>query len=96
MWAQAGFSPDDFWHQTPYHFQMVMEGVRKRLTLEHDARIRQAYDSGAFAGLAYHGKLKPIKNYIGSQSQSRKMSNQEMLANMRILAQRANRKTKRD
>lgn len=79
-----------FWHQTPYHFQMVMDGIRKRLTLEHEARTQHAYEIGAFSGLAHHGKLKPLKTYIGSQS--RKMSNQEMLANMRILAQRANRK----
>lgn len=94
MWAQAGFSPDLFWHQTPYHFQMVMEGVRKRLALEQEARTYLAYETGAFGGLAYHGKLKAFKHY--SRPQSRKMSNQEMLANMRILAQRANRKAKKD
>jgi hypothetical protein len=92
MWVQSGFHPDPFWDQTPRHFQLIMDGVRKRLKFDADARTSLAYESGAFAGLAHAGKLKALKHYI--KQPSSKMSNQEMLANMRILAQRANRKAK--
>ncbi len=90
MWVQSGFDPDPFWEQTPRHFQLIMEGVRKRMKFDADARTSLAYESGAFAGLAQAGKLKALKHYLKKQPTG-KMSNQEMLANMRILAQRANR-----
>jgi hypothetical protein len=90
MWAQAGFSPDMFWHQTPYHFQMVMGGVRKKMKSDADSEMSLAYHSGLFAAIAQSGKIKPLKHYL--RSEPRKMSAKEMLANMRILAQRANRK----
>lgn len=64
MWVQAGFTPDTFWQQTPRLFQLAMEAVGKRLRSEADARTGLAYETGAFAGLAHHGKLKPIKHYM--------------------------------
>ena len=94
MWAQAGFRPDDFWRQTPLHFQLVMRGVRKRMEGEASAKRMQAYETGAFAGLAHHGKLKAFNHY--SQEPQRKMSAKEMLANMKILASRVNREFAND
>ena len=94
MWAQAGFDPDAFWHQTPLHLQLAMRGVRKRLEGEADSRTALAYETGAFAGLAQNGKLKAFKHY--QRKPERKMSNQEMLGNMRLLAQRANREFAND
>lgn len=64
MWLQAGFQPDDFWHQTPLHFQIAMRGVRKRHEIEADARIAQAWSTAAFSGAAQNGKLKPLKHYL--------------------------------
>ncbi len=90
MWVQCGFAPDPFWEQTPRHFQLVMEGVRKKMKSEADSEMSLAYHSGLFAAIAQSGKIKPLKHYLRSPTQP--MSNKEMLANMRILAQRANRK----
>lgn len=64
MWVQAGFAPDDFWHQTPLHFQIAMRGVRKRLENEADIRIAQSWTAAAFNGAAQNGKLKPLKHYL--------------------------------
>lgn len=82
--------PDDFWHQTPLHFQYVMKGVRKRLEAQNEANTALAWQSAAFTGAASVGKLKPLREYL--RKPPRKMSNAEMLANMRILAMRNNRK----
>lgn len=94
MWAQSGFDPDAFWHQTPLHFQLVMRGVRKRLENEAEGRTAQAYEAGAFSGLASNGKLKALDHY--TKKPSRKMTNKEMLANMKMLAKRANREFAND
>lgn len=67
MWVQAGFVPDAFWQQTPRHYQLAMQGVRKRLEGEAQARTAQAYEAGAFGGLAYHGKLKALAHYTGKK-----------------------------
>lgn len=65
MWCQAGFDPDQFWHQTPSHFQLTMRGVRKRLSAEADARLRQAWWGAAFGGLTQSkGGLKPLEHYL--------------------------------
>lgn len=68
MWAQAGFQPDDFWQQTPRHYQLVMRGVRKRLENEREQREILAHETGAFSGLAHHGKLKALSHYQASSS----------------------------
>lgn len=81
MWVQAQFAPETFWHQTPRHYQLAMEGVRKRLQAEFDARIRQAWETGLFTGAAQAGKLKPLKTYLPSPN--RAQSGSEMLAAMR-------------
>lgn len=79
MWIQSGFVPDDFWHQTPRHFQLAMQGVRKRLKSEADSRTAQAWQAGAFSGLAANGKLKPLKTYL---SGTKAQTPQAMLAAM--------------
>jgi hypothetical protein len=66
-----------------------MDGAAERMKADSDNRTAQAYESGLFAAIAQGGKLKPLKHYL--RSEPRKMSAKEMLANMRILAQRANR-----
>lgn len=70
MWVQAGFSPDDFWQQTPRHFQLVMQGVRKRLENESQDRTRQAWEVGAFSAAAQAGKLKPLKHYLAPKAKA--------------------------
>ncbi len=66
MWVQAGFSPDDFWHQTPAVFQMAMKGVRKRLEQQNHAATKQAWETGAFSAAGAAGKLKPLAPYTKS------------------------------
>jgi hypothetical protein len=92
MWVQASFSPDSFWQQTPRHFQLAMRGVRKRMEGEAQARTAQAYEAGAFAGLAHHGKLKALKHYTGK---SRAQSPREMAAMIQALGAKSNMKIRR-
>lgn len=77
MWIQAGFAPDAFWHQTPLHLQLAMQGVRKRLVAENEAETRVAWTTAAFSGAAQAGKLKPLRNYL---RKARRQTPQEMLA----------------
>lgn len=92
MWVQAGFSPDTFYSQTPRHFQLAMRGVRKRMETEAQARTALAYESGAFAGLAHHGKLKALKHYT---RQNRAQSPREMATLIQSLGARSNMKIRR-
>lgn len=78
MWVQAGLSPDDFWHQTPRHFQLVMQGVRKRLETESQERTRHAWETAAFVSAASAGKLKPLRKYLRQPDQ--RQQPREMLA----------------
>lgn len=86
MWVQAGFSPELFWDQTPRHFQLAMRGVRKRRESEADRLTAQAWQAGAFSGLAQAGKLKPMKHYLGRTDKAQRPK--EMLA--ALLAYQAN------
>lgn len=73
MWCRADFEPDLFWHQTPLHFRLAMRGVRQRLSAEADAHLRQAWWSGAFAGLTQSkGGLKPLEHYLRRSEQRRR------------------------
>ncbi len=87
MWVQAGFSPCSFWQQTPRLFQLTMEAVGKRLRHEADFRTEQAYETGAFAGLAHHGKLKALKHYQRKQSPQ---TPSEMVAMIKTMGARSN------
>lgn len=91
MWVDAGFSPDEFWKQTPRSFQLTMKGVRQRLERQAEMTVRNSYDTGAFSGLAYHGKLKALTDYLPKKPQTR----EEMLATMRALANAVNSKFKK-
>lgn len=86
MWIEAGFSPDDFWHQTPRLFQLAMQGVRKRLDREARDRTIQAWETGAFAASGAAGKLKPLKHYLPTKTSAQ--APRDMLAAM--LAYQAN------
>jgi hypothetical protein len=81
MWVEAGFDPDNFWHQTPDTFGLTMKGVRKRMERESDAQITLAWQTGAFAASAQAGKLKPLRSYIRKPGPVQKPS--EMLAHLR-------------
>lgn len=71
MWIQAGFSPEPFWDQTPRHFQLAMEGVRKRLLRDGEADLRLAWHTGGFSASASVGKLKPLRTYLaGNKAQT--------------------------
>jgi hypothetical protein len=91
MWVQAGFSPDTFYSQTPRHFQLAMRGVRKRMEAEAQARTALAYEAGAFAGLAHHGKLKSLKHYTRKAAQTPR----EMAALIQSLGANSNMKVRR-
>lgn len=68
-----------------------MVGVRARLEREAEALIEQAWHTANFtAGTQSKAGLKPLRHYL--KKAPRKMGNTEMLANMKILAMRANRK----
>lgn len=91
MWAEAGQNLDAFWELSPRHFQHVMRGIRRRLTAGHDQRITQAWQAGAFAGLAQSkGGLKPLDHYL--RRPPRQMSAEEMLSTMQAFADRQNSK----
>lgn len=92
MWVQAGFSPETFWPQTPKHFQLAMRGIRKRLETDAQARTLLAYESGAFAGLAHHGKLKALKHYT---RKSAAQTPREMAAMIKSMGARSNMKIRR-
>jgi hypothetical protein len=88
MWCRFGFDPDSFWQQTPATFQACMDGAGQRLKYEAEERISMAWHTGAFSAQAQAGKLKPLRHF----NRPRRMSNKEMLANMKMLAARTNRK----
>lgn len=92
MWVQAGFLPDAFYSQTPRHFQLAMRGVRKRMEYDAQARTSLAYESGAFAGLAHHGKLKALKHYTRKAAVQ---SPREMAALIQSIGARSNMKIRR-
>ncbi|TCM17206.1 hypothetical protein EDF56_106322 [Novosphingobium sp. PhB165] len=67
-----------------------MRGVRRRMKAEAENRTAQAWQTGAFTGSTQSkGGLKPLNHYL--KQPPRRMSNKEMLANMRVLVARANR-----
>lgn len=94
MWCEAGQEPDAFWHQTPLHFQIVMAGVRERNKAKGEVNVALAWQTAAFAlqGQSKSG-LKPLRHYL--QKPARRMSEAEMLGNMKLIASRVNRKMKR-
>jgi hypothetical protein len=89
-WVEAGFAPDSFWDQTPATFQAVMQGAVKRAERDAEGQIAHAYHTALFnAGTKTKAGLKPLAHYL--RKPGRKMSSKEMLANMKMLAARANR-----
>lgn len=91
MWCEAGQEPDSFWHQTPRHFQVVMAGVRERNKAKGETRVALAWQTAAFTGLTQtKSGLKPLRHYL--QRPARRMSDAEMLGNMKLIASRVNRK----
>lgn len=93
MWVQAGFSPDTLWQQTPLHFQCAMDGVRKRLENEQEARRSQAYDAAVFSTLGQNNKLKPYSRY--SYKKDGKQSAREMLSMLQGMGANSNMKITR-
>lgn len=92
MWVQAGFPPDTFYIQTPRHYQLAMQGVRKRLEAESEMRLTLAYETGAFGGLAYHGELKKLQHY---KAKSRPQTPKEMLTMLKAMGAKSNMKIER-
>lgn len=80
MWIEAGFAPETFYEQTPRHFQLAMEAVRKRLERDMEAQLTMAWNNAAFTGAAQAGKLKPLRNYLRKAPAAQKPA--EMLAAM--------------
>lgn len=59
---------------------------------EHKARTMLAYETGAFGGLAHHGKLKPLARYTQN---SEAQSPREMLAMLKSMGANSNMKIAR-
>lgn len=93
MWVQAGFSPDTLWQQTPLHFQCAMDGVRKRLEGEREARRSQAYEAAVFYVLAKVNKLKSRSHY--SERDGAPQSSREMLSMLQSMGANSNMKITR-
>lgn len=67
-----------------------MDGALKRAEREAEMAISQAYHTALFnAGTKTKTGLKPLAHYL--RKQGTKMSNKQMLGNMRALAARVNR-----
>lgn len=92
MWRRAGLSPDDFWHQTPLHFQLAMKGERERREDEQKAQSFMAYQAGVFSALAAKGKLKAFEYYMKPQSAQ---TPQEMVAMLQSMGGKSNMTIKR-
>lgn len=81
MWVHAGFSPDAFWQQTPRHFQLAMDGVRRRLKDEGDERTRGAWETAAFnAATKTKRGLKPLHHYLSHKAAPTPQTSAQMLA----------------
>ncbi len=92
MWIQAGQFAGAFWEQTPRHFQLAMQGIRKRLEGEAAARTAQAYEAGAFGGLAHHGQLKALTHYT---HKDKVQTPRQMAAAIQAMGAKSNMKIRR-
>jgi hypothetical protein len=92
LWVQAGFAPGEFWWQTPRHFHLALKAVRKRRDAEREAVLASAWETGAFAGLAQSGKLKPLRHYL---KPSREQSAREMAGAIQEMGRKSNMRVKR-
>lgn len=63
MWVDIGMMPDDFWHQTPIHFQAAMTGFANRRKREAESELFSSYNMAVFNAAASAGKLKPFAHY---------------------------------
>lgn len=66
IWAED-FDPDSFWRQTPVTMRAALRGRRNADKLRAKRDLLTAYHTGAFAGLAFGGKLKPFSEYAGDE-----------------------------
>lgn len=90
MWVDASLNPDAFWQQTPRTFQLVMEGVRKRMKREADAQVALAYHTARFSVAAQTKPgLKPLAHYLRDASKPAQMP-REMLAVIQSLGAKSN------
>ena len=69
-----------------------MQAVRKRMESEAKARTAQAYEAGAFAGLAHNGKLKALKHYTG---EAKVQTPRAMAAAIQAMGSKSNMKIRR-
>lgn len=91
MWCEAGHEPDGFWRQTPRTFQLAMKAARNRNEAIAEAATAQAWQTAAFTGATQSKRgLKPLRHYIKRKAQPERQTPAQMLANMRVLAARAN------
>lgn len=70
-----------------------MEGVKIRTEAGAEAALLKAYQTGAFSGLAYHGKLKRFSAYNGRSDTAQKPG--EMLAALKTMGAGSNMKVRR-
>lgn len=93
MWVQAGFSPTDFYDLTLRHFQMAMEGVRKRLKQESELGFWLAHQTGLFSGLGVQGTLKQFSHYAREDNSAQ--SPRDMLSMLKSMGANSNMTIKR-
>lgn len=91
MWVDAGFDPDTFWHQTPATFQLVMQGVRKRMERDFETSLSLAWHNAAFTGATQSkGGLKPLRHYL-----RKPQSPGEMVAMLKTMGAKSDMKVRR-
>lgn len=70
-----------------------MEGVKIKAEADAERSLLRAYQSGAFSGLAHHGKLKRFSSYSGRSDEPQKPG--EMLAALKTMGVGSSMKIKR-
>lgn len=82
-WVAAGQDPALFWALTPLEIDNIMTGCGERARREHNARMSQAWHTGAFSRSEYKLPKHDAVLDIGSKPDARRQSVQEMFANLR-------------
>lgn len=87
-WCQAGYSPSDFWHQTPRSTLLAIWGARQRLEADFRNIVTGAWLGGMLSQCP-PAQYPPLEKLIGDQGDSpapspQVMDPKEAAANARV------------
>lgn len=86
QWAEEGFSPAEFWQQTPRSFLIIMEGRLRARRRRWEELVAQAWHTEAFARRKSLPSLSKVLS--GEEKQAAKAQTPtEMVAAMRAWVQ---------